>query len=140
MKGRTNTIHHCKKITLPKVNNPAGNLTSIQENQEVPFPIERIYYLYDIPGGEERGAHGHKELQQLLVAASGAFEVVLFDGKEQKSVYLNRPYEGLLIEPGMWRELKNFSSGSVCLVLASLKYDEKDYIRDYQEFLDFKDL
>lgn len=138
MEGQTTTIHDCKKIQLPKVTNPAGNLTAIQQNEDVPFSIKRIYYLYDIPGGQERGAHGHKELHQLIVAASGSFEVVLTDGKDTVSYYLNRPYEGLLIKPGLWRELTNFSSGSVCLVLASEEYSEDDYIRDYDEFKEFK--
>jgi len=140
MEGQTTTIHDCKKVLLPKVSNPAGNLTAIQQTKDVPFPIKRLYYLYDIPGGQERGAHGHKNLNQLIVAASGSFEVVLTDGKETVSYYLNRPYEGLLIKPGLWRELKNFSSGSVCLVLASEKYSEEDYIRDYEEFKTFKDV
>lgn len=140
MEGQRTTIHDCKKIDLPKVSNPAGNLTAIQQKEDVPFAIKRIYYLYDIPGGQERGAHGHKNLSQLIVAASGSFEVVLTDGKETVSYYLNRPYEGLLIKPGLWRELKNFSSGSVCLVLASEKYSEDDYLRDYKAFKAFKNV
>lgn len=140
MEGQRTTIYDCKKIDLPKVSNPAGNLTAIQQNEDIPFAINRIYYLYDIPGGQERGAHGHKNLSQLIVAASGSFEVVLTDGKETVSYYLNRPYEGLLIKPGLWRELKNFSSGSVCLVLASEKYTEDDYLRDYEEFKAFKNV
>lgn len=140
MEGQKTTIHDCKKVILPKVSNPAGNLTAIQQSKDLPFPIKRIYYLYDIPGGQERGAHGHKNLNQLIVAASGSFEVVLTDGKDTVSYYLNRPYEGLIIKPGLWRELKNFSSGSVCLVLASEKYTEEDYIRDYEEFKTFKDV
>lgn len=140
MEGKQTTINDCIKVQLPKIANPAGNLTAIQQNQDVPFSIKRIYYLYDIPGGQERGAHGHKNLHQLIVAASGSFEVVLTDGKETKSFYLNRPYEGLLIKPGLWRELKNFSSGSVCLVLASDEYSEDDYIRNYEEFKQFKDV
>lgn len=140
MEGRKTTIHDCKKIQLPKVSNPAGNLTAIQQDLDISFQIQRIYYLYDIPGGQERGAHGHKNLSQLIVAASGSFEVVLTDGKEKVSYYLNRPYEGLLIKPGLWRELTNFSSGSVCLVLASEAYSEEDYIRDYEEFIRFKNV
>ncbi len=140
MEGKQTTINDCIKVQLPKIANPAGNLTAIQQNQDVPFSIKRIYYLYDIPGGQERGAHGHKNLHQLIVAASGSFEVVLTDGKETKSFYLNRPYEGLLIKPGLWRELKNFSSGSVCLVLASDEYSEDDYIRNYEEFKQYKDV
>ncbi|MGB0869056.1 MAG: sugar 3,4-ketoisomerase [Flavobacteriales bacterium] len=140
MQGKSTTVHDCKKINLPKIHNPQGNLTFIQQNEHIPFPVKRIYYLYDIPGGEERGAHGHKDLHQLIVAASGSFEVVLTDGKETKTFYLNRPYEGLLLKPGLWRELKNFSSGSVCLVLASEYYSETDYIRDYQEYLEYKNV
>lgn len=140
MEGKKTTVEDCEKIQLPKIANPAGNLTAIQQNENVPFPIKRIYYLYDIPGGQERGAHGHKNLNQLIVAASGSFEVVLTDGTNTVSHYLNRPYEGLLIKPGLWRELKNFSSGSVCLVLASEEYLEDDYIRDYEEFKLFKNV
>ncbi|MGB0999408.1 MAG: sugar 3,4-ketoisomerase [Flavobacteriales bacterium] len=139
MEARQTTINDCRKIELPKITNPAGNLSSIESNTEVPFQIKRVYYLYDIPGGEERGAHAHKALHQLIVAASGSFELELFDGKNKKSFFLNRPYEGLLLPPGLWRELKNFSSGSVCLVLASEAYSETDYIRDFDDFNVFKD-
>ncbi|MGB0884055.1 MAG: sugar 3,4-ketoisomerase [Flavobacteriales bacterium] len=139
MEARQTTINDCRKIELPKVTNPAGNLSSIESNADVPFQIKRVYYLYDIPGGEERGAHAHKALHQLIVAASGSFELELFDGKNKKSFFLNRPYEGLLLPPGLWRELKNFSSGSVCLVLASEAYSETDYIRDFDDFNAFKD-
>ncbi|MGB0427531.1 MAG: sugar 3,4-ketoisomerase [Flavobacteriales bacterium] len=139
MEARQTTINDCRKIELPKITNPAGNLSSIESNTEVPFQIKRVYYLYDIPGGEERGAHAHKALHQLIVAASGSFELELFDGKNKKSFFLNRPYEGLLLPPGLWRELKNFSSGSVCLVLASEAYSETDYIRDFDDFNAFKD-
>lgn len=134
----TSTVSDCRIIDLPKVSNPAGNITSINESQDVAFSIERVYYLYDIPGGESRGGHAHKGLYQLLVAASGSFDVLLDDGVRQLKVTLNQPYKGLLIVPGIWRELAMFSSGSICLVLASLKYDEDDYIRDYQQFLSVK--
>lgn len=132
------TIHDCRVLKLPKIQNPAGNITPINELVEVPFSIRRIYYLYDVPGGEARGGHAHKELYQLIVAASGSFDVQLNDGTETRIVSLNRPYNGLLIIPGIWRELINFSSGSICLVLASLTYDENDYIRDYSSFLSLK--
>lgn len=132
------TIEDCKIIQLPKIHDPAGNITVVTNNIELPFEIKRVYYLYDIPGGEERGGHAHIELYQLLVAASGSFDVVLDDGKNNKTVHLNRPYNGIFIVPGIWRELVNFSSGSVCLVLASEKYNEKDYFRDYNQFKLFK--
>ena len=135
---KLSTIHDCKLIDLPKIHNPAGNITPINGLEEVPFSIKRIYYLYDVPGGETRGGHAHKELYQLIVAASGSFDVQLNDGKESRSVSLNRPYNGLLMVPGIWRELTNFSSGSICLVLASIAYDENDYIRDYSLFLKIK--
>lgn len=117
-----------------KIHNRAGNITIIEGNKDVPFNIKRIYYLYDIPGGEERGGHAHKELFQLIVAASGAFDVLLDDGQNKKIVTLNRPDFGLIIVPGIWRELINFSSGAICLVLSSEIYSEADYIRDYDDF------
>ena len=122
-------------IAIPKIEERRGNL-SVIENDTVPFEIKRVYYLYDVPAGAERGGHAHKNLQQFLVALSGSFDVVLNDGKEeQRIITLNKPYEGLLINPGIWRELQNFSSGSVCLVVASEVYIEDDYIRDFDEFL-----
>ncbi|WP_320053576.1 FdtA/QdtA family cupin domain-containing protein [uncultured Acetobacteroides sp.] len=117
-----------------------GNITVVENSYSIPFDIKRVYYLYDIPGGESRGAHAHKELQQLIVAASGSFDVILDDGNIRRSFTLNRPYQGLLMVPGIWRELVNFSSGSVCLVMASMEYLESDYIRDYDEFIKFKAL
>ncbi len=125
---------------MPKIHNRAGNISPIQNLINIPFDIKRVYYLYDIPGGVERGGHAHKNLKQLVVAASGSFDVLLDDGISRRVIHLNRPYVGLLIIPGIWRELMNFSSGSICLVLASLKYDEKDYIRKYNEFKIFKGL
>ena len=122
-------------IALPKITEPRGNLSFIEGGNQVPFDIKRVYYLYDVPGGAERGGHAHKELHQLIIAMSGSFDVVLDDGKNKKRVHLSRPYIGLHLCPMIWRELDNFSSGSVCLVLASIKYDEDDYYRDHAEFM-----
>jgi hypothetical protein len=130
-----NKIDNCKLINLPRVENIAGNLTSIENQITTPFDIKRVYYLYDVPGGSERGGHAHKELQQLIIAVSGALDVELDDGNNNKLVRLDRPYLGLHIVGGIWRELINFSSGAISLVLASQKFDEKDYIRNYEEFL-----
>ena len=135
----TNNIYNCHIIELNKIHNEAGNITVVESNRNIPFPIKRIYYLYDIPGGKARGGHAHKEGgYQLIVAASGSFDVLLDDGLSKKIVRLNRPNFGLLVVPGLWRELLEFSSGSICLVLASYTYDEADYIRDYKEFLHYK--
>jgi dTDP-4-dehydrorhamnose 3,5-epimerase-like enzyme len=134
------TLDDCKIIDLRKISDPRGNLTVIEENTDVPFDIKRVYYLYDVPGGESRGAHAHKQLYQLIIAASGSFTVTLDDGTNKKTFNLKRSYYGLLVVPGIWRDLDDFSSGSVLLCLASEHYDEKDYIRDYQEFLKFKGL
>jgi len=123
---------------MKQIHNRAGNITPINGAADVPFEIQRVYYLYDIPGGAERGGHAHKKLQQLIVAASGSFDVLIDDGKSQKEISLNRPYNGLLVVPGIWRELHNFSSGSICLVLASHHYDESDYIRDFNQFKKLK--
>ena len=123
-------------IKIPKIEDPRGNL-SVIENDIVPFDIKRVYYLYDVPAGAERGGHAHKKLQQFLVALSGSFEVVLNDGNEEQIITLNKPFEGLLIKNEIWRELKNFSSGAVCLVVASEVFDEEDYIRDFNDFLSF---
>jgi hypothetical protein len=133
--GAFMSIERCKIIDLPKIHDPRGNLTSIEGGIHVPFDIQRVYYLYDVPGGSERGGHAHKELQQLIVAMSGSFDVLLDDGREKKRYHLNRSYSGLYVCPMIWRELDNFSSGSVCMVLASSHYDENDYFRDYQQFL-----
>lgn len=133
-----NTVHDCVVIPLQKIHNVAGNITPISPGSGVPFEIRRIYYLYDIPGGESRGAHGHRKLEQLIVAASGSFDITIDDGKEKRTIQLNRPYNGLLLKPGLWRDISNFSSGAICLVLASEHYDESEYIRDYEEFLKFR--
>ena len=126
-------------ISIPKIQEPRGNL-SVIENDVIPFEMKRVYYLYDVPSGAERGGHAHKNLKQFLIALSGSFDVVLNDGIEQKTITLNKPFEGLLINPGIWRELNNFSSGSVCLVIASAVYDEADYIRRFDEFLAYKNV
>jgi hypothetical protein len=132
------SVYDCHVLPLSKIHNPAGNITIVEGEQNVPFNLRRIYYLYDIPGGESRGGHAHKELSQLIVAASGSFEVLLDDGINKKIVRLNRPNYGLMVVPGIWRELFEFSSGAICMVLASHKYDEKDYLRDYENFARFK--
>ncbi|WP_207426476.1 FdtA/QdtA family cupin domain-containing protein [Pedobacter sp. SYSU D00535] len=132
------SIYNCNVIELPKIHNRAGNITPIASNKDIPFSIRRIYYLYDVPGGETRGGHAHYELHQLIIAASGSFDVVLDDGNNKKTVTLNRPNYGLYVTPGIWRDLINFSSGAVLLVLASNKYSEQDYIRDYAEFLNWR--
>ena len=138
MNSKKTTIDDCKLIDLRKINDPRGNLTPIEGGVDVPFDIKRVYYLYDVPGGESRGAHAHKELYQLIVAANGSFTVTLDDGTEKKSFNLNRSYYGLLVVPGIWRDLDDFSSGAVLLCLASEHYDSVDYIRDYESFLNYK--
>ena len=130
------SLEKCHIVELPKITDPRGNLTFIEgEGRHVPFDIKRVYYLYDVPGGAERGGHGHKALHQLIIAMSGSFDVVLDDGKEKQRFHLNRSYYGLYVCPMIWRELDNFSSGSVCMVLASNLYSESDYYRDYDEYL-----
>jgi len=131
---KKNSVYDCVIFSLDKIHNRAGNITIVEGNKNVPFDIKRIYYLYDIPGGEVRGGHAHKELRQLIVAASGSFNVLLDDGKNKKLITLNRPDYGLLVVPGIWRELLEFSSGAICLVLASEIYLERDYIREYEQF------
>lgn len=128
-------IERCEIINLPKISDPRGNLTYIEGGNHIPFDISRVYYLYDVPGGAERGGHAHKDLHQLIIAMSGSFDVVIDDGKNKKRVHLNRSYAGLYICPMIWRELDNFSSGSVCMVLASNNYDEDDYYRNYDEYI-----
>jgi len=139
MKGRKTGLSDCEITSLPKiVGDRQGSLTYIYRGEHLPFGIKRLYYLYDVPGGAERAGHAHKELQQLIVSVSGSFDVVLDDGRKKKKCHLSRPYYGLYVPRMIWREIINFSSGSVCLALASLPYDESDYIRDYQEFLNLR--
>lgn len=128
-------IDHCKLLAIPKIEDPRGNL-SVIEHDVLPFAIKRVYYLYDVPTGAARGGHSHIAQQEFLIALSGSFEVLINDGEKSQSFTLNKPFEGLLISNGIWRELKNFSSGSVCLVIASDVFDESDYIREYEEFLE----
>lgn len=129
------SLDKCRIVELPKITDPRGNLTFIEGERHVPFDIRRVYYLYDVPGGAERGGHAHRALHQLIVAMSGSFDVVLDDGRGKQRFHLNRSYYGLYVCPMIWRELDNFSSGSVCMVLASNLYDEADYYRDYDKFL-----
>ena len=129
------SVDYCKIIELPKISDPRGNLSFIEGGQHIPFDIKRVYYLYDVPGGSDRGAHAHKTLHQFIVAMSGSFDVLLNDGNKATRFHLNRSYYGLYVCPMMWRDLDNFSSGAVCMVLASEHYEAADYIRDYSEFL-----
>lgn len=132
-------VFDCSMVELDRHHSDRkGNLTVVENGQTLPFDVKRVYYLYDVPGGENRGAHAHKELSQLIIAASGSFTVILDDGKCKRSFFLNRPYQGLYVKPGMWRDLEDFSSGAVVMVLASEVYQKEDYIRDYQEFLEFR--
>lgn len=136
---RKYNVFDCTMVELDKHHEDRrGNLSVVENVQTLPFDVKRVYYLYDVPGGENRGAHAHKELSQLIIAASGSFTVTLDDGKCKRSFFLNRPYQGLYVKPGMWRDLEDFSSGAVCMVLASDVYMASDYIRDYQEFLEFR--
>ena len=135
---KSSTVYDCSVIELSKHSHIKGNITVVENLVSVPFDTKRVYYLYDVPGGESRGGHAHKGLYQLIVAASGSFTVTLDDGKVKRTFLLNRPYQGLMVVPGIWRTLDDFSSGSVCLVLASEVYSEDDYIRDYQDFTKWK--
>lgn len=128
------SLSDCKFLQMPKISDVRGNLTFIEGGNHVPFEIKRVYYLYDVPGGSDRGAHAHRTLHQFFIAMSGSFDVVLNDGRQEKRFHLNRSYFGLYVTPMMWRHLDNFSSGSVCMVLASERYNEGDYIRDWSEF------
>ncbi len=134
-------IYDCSIIELDRHHSDRkGNLSVVENGLTLPFDVKRVYYLYDVPGGESRGSHAHKELSQLIIAASGSFRVTLDDGTCKRTFYLNRPYQGLLVKPGIWRDLDDFSSGAVCMVLASEVYKVEDYIRDYDEFLEFRKL
>lgn len=128
-------LAQCRLLTLPKIADHRGNLTFIEANRHIPFSVQRVYYLYDVPGGAERGGHAHKELHQLIIAVAGSFDITLDDGREKQTFHLNRAYNGLYIPPFIWREIQNFASGSVCLVLASENYSEDDYFRSYSQFL-----
>lgn len=134
---KKSSVYDCVILPLSKIHNRAGNITIIEGNKNIPFDVKRLYYLYDIPGGENRGGHAHKELRQLIVATSGSFNVLLDDGTNKKVVTLNRPDYGLMVVPGIWRELMEFSSGAICLVLASEVYKEDDYVREYNSFNTF---
>ena len=129
------SIKDCKIVDLPKISDPRGNLSFVEGGQHIPFEIKRVYYLYDVPGGSDRGSHAHKNLHQFIIAMSGSFDVVLDDGQQKQRFHMNRSHYGLYVCPMMWRDLDNFSSGAVCMVLASEHYDEADYIRDYGQFL-----
>lgn len=133
-----NSITDCLLIDLSKIQDRSGNITVVQNKNSIPFDVNRVYYLYDVPSGEDRGGHAHYELEQYIIAASGSFDVILNDGRETKRVSLNQPNIALHIVPGLWRELDNFSSGSICMVLASHKFDERDYIRSYEKFINYK--
>ena len=134
------SVFDCSMVELDKHHSDRkGNLSVVENGATLPFDVKRVYYLYDVPGGESRGAHAHRNLEQLIVAASGSFTVTLDDGKSKRSFFLNRPYQGLYVKSGLWRDLGDFSSGAVCMVLASEMYDAADYIRDYQEFIEFRD-
>lgn len=133
------SVFDCSIVELDKHHSDRkGNLTVVENGVTLPFDVKRVYYLYDVPGGESRGSHAHRELEQLIIAASGSFTVTLDDGKSKRSFFLNRPYQGLYVKPGLWRDLGDFSSGAVCMVLASEVYQKEDYIRDYEVFLEFR--
>ena len=132
-------VFDCSVVELDKHHSDRkGNLSVVENGRTLPFDVKRVYYIYDVPGGESRGAHAHKNLEQLIIAASGSFRVTLDDGKIKRTFFLNRPYQGLYVKPGMWRDLNDFSSGAVCMVLASEVYQSEDYIRDYRDFLTFR--
>ncbi len=132
---KTSSVEECRLIELPRHHHANGNLSVVEDDDPIPFKIQRTYFTYDIPAGVERGGHSHRELYQLIVAVSGSFDVIIDDGCRHRCVTLNRPYQGLIVTPGIWRVLNNFTSGAVCMVLASQHYDEDDYTRDYNDFL-----
>ena len=133
-------VFDCSVVELDKHHSDRkGNLSVVENGRTLPFDVKRVYYIYDVPGGESRGAHAHKDLEQLIIAASGSFRVTLDDGKVKRSFFLNRPYQGLHVKPGIWRDLDDFSSGAVCMVLASEVYQAEDYIRDYAKYLEFRE-
>jgi hypothetical protein len=134
------SVYDCSVIELPRIQNRAGNITPVSSIENIPFDIRRVFYIYDIPGGESRGAHAHKECHEFLIAASGSFEIEMDDGINKRTVVLNRPYYGLHIPPGIWAAEKGFSSGAVCLVLNSHLYEDSDYIRSYEEYLNFNNI
>lgn len=135
------SVDDCSIVELDRHHSDRkGNLSVVENGITLPFNVKRVYYIYDVPGGESRGAHAHKELSQLIIAVSGSFKVVLDDGNEKRTFFLNRPYQGLYVKPGMWRDLEDFSSGAVCMVLASEIYIAEDYIRDYNEFIKFRNV
>jgi len=134
------SVYDCSIVELQKTNNRAGNITVVENNINIPFGVKRVFYIYDIPGGEDRGAHAHKECHQFLIATSGSFEVELNDGINKRTMFLNRPYSGLHIPPGIWAAEKAFSSGAICLVLTSHKYNEQDYLRNYDDYLRYVDV
>jgi dTDP-4-dehydrorhamnose 3,5-epimerase-like enzyme len=136
--SKSTSIQDCQLIEINQIGDRRGHISVIENNREVPFEVKRVYYLYDVPSGEERGGHSHKDLQQLIVAVSGSFDIVVDDGAKKETFSLNRPNKGLYFPAGLWREINNFSSGAICLVLASHEYDEQDYLRDYNDFLNFK--
>lgn len=140
IKAQFTTVYDCTILRLPVVHNNAGNITAVNNYQEIPFAIKRVYYLYDVPGGESRGGHGHKALHQVILAGSGSFDITIDDGRIRRTFQLNRPNCGLYMPPGLWRELDNFSSGSICLVLASEIYEAQDYLYNYEDFIKFKHL
>lgn len=134
------TIDDCRIIPLEQIQFRAGNITPVSNDKEIPFKVARVFYIYDIPGGKDRGAHAHRECHQFIVAAGGSFEVEMDDGVNKKRVFLNRPYSGLYIPPGIWAAEKEFSSGAICLVLTSHPFDAADYIREYSEFINYKNI
>ncbi len=135
---RDSRVYDCSIIEFDRHHHDSGNLTVVENDRTIPFAVRRVYYLYDVPGGGSRGSHAHKDLSQLIVAASGSFSITLDDGRVRRTFLLNRPYQGLLVVPGIWRTLEDFSSGAICMVLASSEYEESDYIRDYDEFIEYK--